>query len=303
MKRFVFIFMLFAINVPLLSENLVPLSVSWNVVESRWQKTSDRRLLFIMNLNYPSRRLPSLSEEEYMACLHEYSRRHPDSQNKKVVEYLKTNPDLNKSPASLVVEVALKNHRITKEQAAVITEEDVTPEKVGEILLSIPELTPMQILPNGGKEYTLSENHVRVIMPDGVVVDQITSDDEFIATFNKLRAATEWLPAKTHLGDGKFAEIVKLKYTDFDINPQRFMRREFAESGFMAMIIVRGGLLEYITFDQIGERMEQATFLTPAIYKKNGFDRGHYFVAWWLNEDGHAIENDSDDSVKLDFDK
>jgi len=106
MKRFFAFLLIFVISVSLMAQSNIPLSVSWNVVESRWGRTSDRRLLFIMSLNYPSRRLPSLSEEEYMACLHEYTRRHPDSKNPKVVNYLKTNPDLSKSPAVLVVEVA-----------------------------------------------------------------------------------------------------------------------------------------------------------------------------------------------------
>jgi hypothetical protein len=65
------------------------------------------------------------------------------------VDYLKTNPDLSKSPAVLVVEVALKNNRITSEQAALLMDSDATPEKVGEILLAIPEATPMNILDDG----------------------------------------------------------------------------------------------------------------------------------------------------------
>ena len=59
MKRIVTVLFLFAISTTLMAESVIPLSVSWNVVERRWGKTSDRRLLFIMSLNYPSRRLPS----------------------------------------------------------------------------------------------------------------------------------------------------------------------------------------------------------------------------------------------------
>jgi hypothetical protein len=70
MKKLVVVLVLFAVSMSLMAEGTIPLSVSWNIVENRWEETSDSRLLFIMSLNYPSRRLPSLSEEEYMACLH-----------------------------------------------------------------------------------------------------------------------------------------------------------------------------------------------------------------------------------------
>jgi hypothetical protein len=50
--------------------------------------------------------------------------------------------------------------------------------------------------------------------------------------------------------------------------------------------------------------MEAACFLTPSVYKKNGFDNGQYFVAWWRNErGGQPIVTDSDESVRLDFDR
>jgi hypothetical protein len=303
MKKIVTVCLLFAISMQLMAESIIPLSVSWNVVESRWERTSDSRLLFIMSLNYPSRRLPSLSEEEYMACLHEYTRRHPDSKNAKVVNYLKTNPDLSKSPAVLVVEVALKNNRITSEQASILMDADTTPEKVGEILLAIPEATPMNVLDDGSKEYVLSENHTRVISPDGTVQDYITSDDEFLETLNKLLHAADWKPAKNHMGDGTYVDTVNIRYSDFGIDPEEVVERAFGDSGFIATIIVRGGSLLYRSFDKIGQKMEQASFLTPSVYKKNGFDDGAYFVAWWRNEDGHALEYDSDESVQLDFDK
>jgi hypothetical protein len=303
MKRIITFSLLFSISMSLTAESIIPLSVSWNVVESRWERTSDSRLLFIMSLNYPSRRLPSLSEEEYMACLHEYTRRHPDSTNAKVVDYLKTNPDLSKSPAVLVVEVALKNNRITSEQASILMDSDATPEKVGEILLAIPDAVPMNILDDGSKEYVLSDNHTRVISPDGTVKDYITSDDEFIETLNKLLLAADWMPAKTHMGDGTYVDTVNIRYSDFGIDPEEIVERAFSDSGFIAMIIVRGGSLLYRSFDKIGQKMEQAHFLTPSIYKKNGFDDGAYFVAWWCNESGEAIEYDSDESVHLDFDK
>jgi hypothetical protein len=286
-----------------MAENIIPLSVSWNVVESRWEKTSDARLLFIMSLNYPSRRLPSLSEEEYMACLHEYTRRHPESTNVKVVDYLKTNPDLNKSPAVLVVEVALKNNRITPEQASVLMDADSTPEKVGEILLTIPDATPMNILDDGSKEYILSDNHTRVISPDGTVQDYITSYDEFYETLNKLLLAADWMPARTHMGDGTFVDTVNIRYSDFYIDPEEIVEREFSDSGFLATINIKGGFLIYRSFDKIGQKMEQAAFMTPSVYKKNGFDDDAYMVAWWLNESGEEIENDSNESVHLDFDR
>jgi len=286
-----------------MAESIIPLSVSWNVVESRWEKTSDTRLLFIMSLNYPSRRLPSLSEEEYMACLHEYTRRHPDSTNTKVVDYLKTNPDLNKSPAVLVVEVALKNNRITPEQASVLMDADSTPEKVGEILLAIPDATPMNILDDGSKEYILSDNHTRVISPDGTVQDYITSYDEFYETLNKLLLATDWMSARTHMGDGTFVNTVNIRYSDFGIDPEEIVGREFSDSGFLATINIKGGFLIYQSFDRIGQKMEEAKYLTPSVYKKNGFDDGNCFVAWWRNESGEEIDNDSNESVHLDFDR
>jgi len=303
MKRIIIVFYCLFISMTLMAESVIPLSVSWNVVESRWERTSDSRLLFIMNLNYPSRRLPSLSEEEYMACLHEYARRHPDSKNEKVLNYLKTNPDLSKSPAALVVEVALKNNRITPEQASILLSEDSTPEKVGEILLAIPEATPMNILDDGSKEYILSDNHIRVILPDGTVKDYITSDDEFEETLKKLLDAANWMPAKTHVGDGIFVDTVNIKYSDFLIDPEEIIGREFSDSGFLATITVEGGFLSYRSFDIIGKKMKEAKYLTPSVYKKNGFDSGSAFIAWWLNESGEAIENDTDESVRLDFDK
>jgi len=303
MKRLLVFFVLFAISMSLMAQSNIPLSVSWNVVESRWERTSDQRLLRIMSLNYPSRRLPSLSEEEYMACLHEYTRRHPDSKDPKVVNYLKTNPDLSKSPAILVVEVALKNHRITSEQAAALLDGDTTPEKVGEILLAIPEATPMNILDDGSKEYVLSDNHTRVISPDGTVQDYITSDDEFEETKDRLLSAANWWPAKTHMGDGTYADTVKIRYSDFNIDPERVVRRRFSDSGFLATIRVEGGLLIWRSFDKIGQKMEEGKFMTPNVYKKNGFDKDHYFVCWWQNESGQAIENDSDESFQWDFDR
>ena len=303
MKRLVTFSLLFVITTTLMAESIIPLSVSWNVVERRWGETKDDRLLFIMSLNYPSRRLPSLSEEEYMACLHEYTRRHPDSKNTKVVDYLKTNPDLNKSPAVLVVEVALKNNRITSEQASVLLGADPTPEKVGEILLAIPEATPMNILDDGSKEYILSDNHTRVISPDGTVKDYITSDDEFEETKSKLLLAADWKPAKTHMGDGTYVDTVNIRYADFGLNPEKIIGREFSDSGFLATITVEGGSLIFRSFDRIGQKMKEESFLTPSVYRKNGFDKGAYFVAWWRNESGYALENDSDESVRLDFDK
>jgi len=305
MKKIAAFFIFFAISAALMAESIIPLSVSWNVVERRWGRTSDRRLLFIMSLNYPSRRLPSLSEEEYMACLHEYARRHPDSKNAKVVNYLKTKPDLSKSPAVLVVEIALKNKRITPEQAAVLLDEDSTPEKVGEILLAIPEATPMNIRDDGSKEYILSDSHTRVISLDGTVKDYITSYNEFEETLNKLLNAdgVNWVPAKTHMGDGTYAETVNIKYTDFDIDPEIVVGREFRDSGFLAMITVQGGFLSYRFFDRrIGQKMEEAKFMVPSLYRRNGFDKGHYFVAWWLNESGQPIEYDSDESTTIIFD-
>jgi len=303
MKRIVTLLLLFSINISLIAESIIPLSVSWNAVERRWEETSDARLLFIMSLNYPSRRLPSLSEEEYMACLHEYTRRHPDSSNAKVVDYLRTNPDLGKSPAILVVEVALKNNRITSEQALTLLDEDSAPDEVGEILLAIPDATPMNILDDGSKEYVLSDNHTRIISPDGKVQDYITSDDEFYETLNKLLLAADWMPGRIHMGDGIFVNTVNIKYSDFRINPERIVGRKFGISGFIATIIVEGGLLSYQYFDRIGQKMEEAKFLTPSVYKKNGFDDGAYFVAWWRNESGYAIDNDSNESLRLDFDR
>jgi len=265
MKRILTVFLLFAITMTLMAENIIPLSVSWNVVESRWEETSDERLLFIIGLNYPSRRLPSLSEEEYMACLHEYARRHPDSTNAKVVDYLRTNPDLSKSPAVLVVEVALRNNRITSEQASILMDAYSAPDKVGEVLLAIPDATPMNILDDGSKEYILSDNHTRVILPDGTVKDYITSDDEFYETLNKLLLAADWMPARIHMGDGTFVNTVNIRYSDFGIDPERIVGRRFSDSGFIATIIVEGGLLTYRSFDRIGQRMEQASFLTPSV--------------------------------------
>jgi len=303
MKKIATVVLLFTIGTILMAESKIPLSVSWNAVESRWKRTTDRRLLRIMSLNYPSRRLRSLSEEEYMACLHEYTRRHPNSKNAKVVNYLKTKPDLSKSPAVLVVEIALKNKRITPEQASVLLGEDTTPEKVGEILLAIPDATPMNILDDGSKEYILSDNHTRVISPDGTVKDYITSDDEFDETLKKLLGAADWMPARTHMGDGTYVDIVNIKYSDVDIDPEEIVGREFTDSGFLATIIVHGGFLLYRTFEIIGQKMEEGSFLTPSVYKKNRFDKGNYFVAWWLDEAGHALENDSDESFRLDFDR
>jgi hypothetical protein len=303
MKKIAVLLLFLVSGMSLMAQTTVPLSVSWNVIESRWERTSDSRLLFIMSLNYPSRRLPSLSEEEYMACLHEYTRRHPDSTNIKVLEYLRTSPDLNKSPAVMVVEIALRNNRITPERASVLLDDDSTPEKVGEILLAIPDATPLNILDDGSKEYILSENHTRIVSPDGTVQDYITSDDEFHKTLNELLAAADWMPARKHMGDGTFVNTVNIKYSDFGINPERVIGREFSYSGFLATIIVQGGFLSYQSFDKIGQKMEEASFLTPSLYRRNGFDRDSYFVAWWLNETGYAIETDSDESVQLDFDR
>jgi hypothetical protein len=181
------------------------------------------------------------------------------------VDYLKTNPNLNKSPAVLVVEVALKNGRITSEQASILMDPDSTPEKVGEILLTIPDATPMNILYDGSKEYALSDNHIRVISPGGTVQDYITSDDEFIETLEKLLAAIDWMPAKIHMGDGTYANTVNIRYSEFGIDPERLLGRNFSYSGFIARIIVKGGLLTYQSFDRIGQKMEQATFLTPCV--------------------------------------
>jgi hypothetical protein len=219
------------------------------------------------------------------------------------VEYLRTNPDLNKSPAVLVVEIALRNNRITSEQASILMDDDSTPERVGEILLAIPEATPMNILDDGSKEYVLSDNHTRIILSDGSVRDYITSDDEFHETLNELLAAADWMPARKHMGDGIFADVVNIRYSDFGIDPERVIGREFGYSGFLAMIGVQGGFMYYRTFDRIGQKMEEASFLTPSLYRRNGFDRDSYFVAWWLNESGNAIETDSDESVQLDFDR
>ena len=80
--------------------------------------------------------------------------------------------------------------------------------------------------------------------------------------------------------------------------------REFSDSGFLAIIIVEGGFLLARSFDsRIGQRMEEEKYLTPSVYKKNGFDKDSFFVAWWRGETGYTIENDSDESVRLDFDK
>ncbi len=201
------------------------------------------------------------------------------------------------------MEIALRKKRITPAQASVLLGEDTTPEKVGEILLAIPEAAPMEILNDGSKQYELSDNHIRVISPDGTVRDSITSDSEFDEFLKKLLAAAEWMPAKTHMGDGSFVDTVNIKYTDFDIVPEIIIGREFSDSGFIAIVTVQGGFLSYRFFDRrIGQRMEEAKFLTPSLYKRNGFDKGHYFVAWWLNEDGYAIETDSDESVTRIFD-
>ena len=303
MKKIATVILFFTITTTLMAQSNVPLSVSWNVVESRWARTTDRRLLFIMSLNYPSRRLRSLSEEEYMACLHEYTRRHPDSKNAKVVNYLKTNPDLSKSPAVLVVEIALKNKRITPEQAAVLLGKDSTPEKVGEILLAIPEATPMNILDDGSKEYVLSDTHTRVISPDGITVkDYFTSDDGFYETLDKLLNAADWIPARNHMGNGTYANTVNIRYSDFDIDPENEIDKDFTESGFLTIIVIKGGYLYYRSFDKIGQKMEQASFMTPSVYKRNGFDRGRYFVAWWLGESGTPIETDSNETVIHTFD-
>jgi hypothetical protein len=306
MKRITTVVLLLTITTALMAESVVPLSVSWNVVESRWEKTSDGRLLFIMNLNYPSRRLPSLSEEEYMACLHEYTRRHPDSKNAKVVNYLKTNPDLSKSPAVLVVEIALKNNRITPEQATVLLGEDSTDEEIGDILINIPEATLIDIRDDGTRVYALSDNHTRVVSPDGTVFDRITSDDDFYETLNKLKDYKIWtMPARYHMGDGTFENTVNLIYSDFDLDPERIIGREFTESGFLAMIYIKGGYMYYRSFDKIGQKMETASFMTPSVYRKNGFDKDTYFVAWWLGENGSGkpIDTESDESTRLDFNR
>jgi hypothetical protein len=219
------------------------------------------------------------------------------------VEYLRTNPDLNKSPAVLVVEIAVRNNRITSDQASALMDDDSTPERVGEILLAIPDATPMNILDDGSKEYVLSDNHTRIISPDGTVQDYVTSDDEFHETLNKLLDAADWIPARTHMGGGTFADIVNIRYSDFGIDPEDSIGRNFSDSGFLAMIMVQGGYLYYRSFDRIGQKMEEASFLTPSLYRRNDFDRGAYFVAWWLDETGYAIETDSDESVQLDFDR
>jgi hypothetical protein len=305
MKKIVTGFLLFTITTSLMAESIIPLSVSWNVVESRWARTSDRRLLFIMSLNYPSRRLRSLSEEEYMACLHEYTRRHPDSKNPKVVDYLKNNPDLNKSPAVLVVEIALKNNRITPEQAAVLLGEDSTDEEVGEILLAVPDAALVNIHDDGTKEYKLSDNHERVIWTDGTVRDRITSDDEFDEFIKKLKDANFWtMPAKYHMGDGTYVDTVNIRYSDFDLNPELIVGRSFTETGFLAKIYIKGGYMYYQSFDKIGQKMEEATFMTPNVYNKNNMDR-RYFVAWWLGEHGSGdpIDTESDETTIIDFDK
>jgi hypothetical protein len=301
MKKITAFFLFFAISTTLMAESVIPLSVSWNVVESRWEKTTDRRLMFIMSLNYPSRRLPSLSEEEYMACLHEYARRHPDSKDAKVVNYLKSNPDLTKSPAVLVVEIALKNKRITPEQAAVLLGEDSTDEQIGEILLAIPEAALINIYDDGSKEYALSDSHIRVVSPDGTVKDYITSDNEFDETLKKLLDAAIWMPAKYHMGDGTFVDTVNIRYSDYDIDPEEEIGREFSYSGFLAKIYIKGGFMYYQSFDKIGQKMEEAAFMTPSVYKKNNFDKS-YFVAWWLGESGSgSIETDSDESTTIIF--
>ena len=305
MKRIMTFFLLFSISTTLMAENRIPLSVSWNVVESRWKRTSDGRLLFIMSLDYPSRRLRSLSEEEYMACLHEYTRRYPDSKNAKVVNYLKKKPDLSKSPAVLVVEIALKNKRITPEQAAVLLGKDSTDDEV--VKIPIPPDTPVIIRDDESKEYILSDDHTRVISRDGrTVIDYITSDDEFTDTLKTLLDLKHWsMSAKYHMGDGTFVDTVNIRYSDFDIDPEEIVGRNFTETGFLAMIYIEGGYMYYLSFDKIDQKMETAAFMTPGVYKKNGFDKGTFFVAWWLKEtgDGSAIETDSDDPIHIIFNK
>ena len=69
-----------------------------------------------------------------------------------------------------------------------------------------------------------------------------------------------------------------------------------------AMIYINGGYMYYQSFDKIGQKMEEAKFMTPSLYKKNEFDKGYNFVAWWRNEKGYAIETDSDESIRFDFD-
>jgi len=303
MKRIVTFFLLFSITTTLMAESVIPLSVSWNVVESRWERTSDDRLLFIMGLNYPSRRLPSLSEEEYMACLHEYTRRHPDSKNVKVVNYLKENPDLSKSPAVLVVEVALKNKRITPEQVSVLLGETSTDEEVGEILLALPDAALVNIRDDGTKEYVLSDNHERVVWKDVTVLDRITSDDEFDEFLKRLMDANIWtMPAKYHMGDGTYVNTVNIRYSDFDLDPEIIVGREFTETGFLAMIYIKGGFMYYRSFDKIGEKMETAAFMTPSVYRKNGYDKDAYLVAWWRGERGSSsIDTESDETITIIF--
>ena len=111
------------------------------------------------------------------------------------------------------------------------------------------------------------------------------------------------MPARTHIGDGALVETVNINYSDFGIDPELILERKFVHTKFLASIIIQGGHLTYRSFDQIGSKMEQASFLTPSVYKKNGFDKDAYFVAWWLGEKGNPIENESEDTVRLDFDK
>jgi len=140
-------------------------------------------------------------------------------------------------------------------------------------------------------------------LPDGSVQDYISSYDEFYETLKKLLNAADWMSARTHMGDGTFTNTVNIKYSDFDIDPEEVIEREFTDSGFLATIKIKGGFLTYLSFDKIGQKMEQASFMTPSVYKKNGFDDGSYMVAWWLHESGQDLENDSNDSVQLDFDR
>jgi len=163
--------------------------------------------------------------------------------------------------------------------------------------------TPMKILDDGSKEYVLSENHTRVIMPDGTVQDYISSYDEFHDTLDKILNAADWMPARTHMGDGTFVNTVNIKYSDFGIDPEEVVGREFSDSGFIATMHIKGGFLIHRSFDIIGKKMEQASYMTPSVYKKNGFDDGSYMIAWWLNESGQELENDSNESVQLDFDR
>ena len=151
--------------------------------------------------------------------------------------------------------------------------------------------------------FVISTTLMRVISTDGTVQDYITSDDEFDETLKKLLSVADWMPARTHMGDDTYVNIVNIKYSDFGIDPEEIIGREFSDSGFLATIKVKGSFLSYRTFDRIGQKMEEAKFLTPSAYKKNEFDKGDYFVAWWLNETGNAIDTESDESIRLDFDR